>query len=151
MRASVASLIAGLMVFGGFTGALAANLKEKVKVEIEGADRQPGMEPGMYVCAAGHLHIMGTVQNVADVALGRIKVAGKAFDSEGKLLGTATASTTQPKLKPGEKAGFDLEFVNVTGASTTLISCFFTRSIRAEDPGLSSAARVTSLRTEPGV
>jgi len=115
MRASVAWLIAGLMVFGGFTGALAANLKEKVKVEIEGADRQPGMEPGMYVCAAGHLHIMGTVQNVADVALGRIKLAGKAFDSEGKLLGTATASTTQPTLKPGEKAGFDLEFVKVTG------------------------------------
>ena len=69
----------------------------------------------MYVCAAGHLHIMGTVQNVADVALGRIKVAGKAFDSEGKLLGAATVSTTQPRLKPGEKAGFDLEFVHVTG------------------------------------
>src|SRR5437899_10692630 len=103
MRASVAWLIAGLMVFGGFTGALAANLKEKVKVEIEGADRQPGMEPGMYVCAAGHLHIMVTVQNVAAVAQGRIKVAGKAFDSEGKLLGTATATTTQPKLKTGEK------------------------------------------------
>ena len=116
MRASMAWLTAGLMVFGVVTGAVAANLTDKVKVEIEGADRQPGMEPGMYVCAAGHLHIKGTVQNVADVALGRIKVAGKAFDSEGKLLGTANASTTKPTLKPGEKAGFDLEFVTVTGA-----------------------------------
>src|SRR5438552_18957913 len=108
MRASVAWLIAGLMVFGGFTGALAANLKEKVKVEIEGADRQPGMEPGMYVCAAGHLHIMGTVQNVADVALGRFKLAGKAFDYEGKLLGTATESSKYPMITVGETAGIDI-------------------------------------------
>src|SRR5438128_11813513 len=112
MRASVAWLIAGLMVFGGFTGALAANLKEKVKVEIEGADRQPGMEPGMYVCPAGHLHILRPVQHFADGALGRIKLAGKPSDSEVKLLGTATASTMQPTLRPVETVRSGLDFVN---------------------------------------
>ncbi len=115
MKANVAWLIAGLLVSGGFTGALAAGLADKLKVEVDAADRQPGMEPGMYVCAGGHLHIRGTVQNLADVALGRIKVAGKAFDSSGKLLGTATVSTGKSTLKPGEKAPFDLEFVAVTG------------------------------------
>ena len=74
MKANVAWLIAGLLVSGGFTGALAAGLADKLKVEVDAADRQPGMEPGMYVCAGGHLHIRGTVQNLADVALGRIKV-----------------------------------------------------------------------------
>jgi hypothetical protein len=115
MKASVVWLIAGLMILGGVTGVLAANLAEKVRVEIEGAPHQPGMEPGTYVCAAGHLHVKGTVQNLADVALGRIKVAGKALDSEGKVLGTATASTAQPTLDPGAKTEFDLEFVTVTG------------------------------------
>jgi hypothetical protein len=115
MKAKAAWLITGLVAFGGFTGALAADLAEKVKVEVDADDRQPGMEPGMYVCAGGHLHIRGTVQNLADVALGRITVAGKAFDSAGKLLGTATASTATPRLKPDEKAPFDLEFVTVTG------------------------------------
>ena len=64
---------------------------------------------------AGHLHVRGTVQNLADVPLGPIKVAGRALDSAGKVLGTATASTEQRKLSPGAKAGFDLEFVTVTG------------------------------------
>jgi hypothetical protein len=115
MNANVAWLIAGLIVFGGVTGALAADLAEKVKVEVDAADHQPGMEPGMSVCAGGHLHIRGTVQNLADVALGRITVAGKAFDSAGTLLGTATGSTATPRLRPDEKAPFDLEFVAVTG------------------------------------
>ena len=115
MKARLAWLIAGLMVVHGVSLALAANLAEKVKVELESTERHAGMEPGTYVCAAGHLHVRGTVQNLADVALGRIKVAGKAFDSSGKLLGTATVSTGKSTLKPGEKAPFDLEFVAVTG------------------------------------
>ena len=111
MKANVAWLIAGLLVLGGFSGAVAAGLAEKVKVEVDAGERQPGM----YVCAGGHLHIKGTVQNLADVPLGRIKVVGKAFDSAGKLLGTATVAAAKSTLKPGEKAPFDLEFVAVTG------------------------------------
>ncbi len=115
MKARLAWLIAGLMVVHGVSLALAANLAEKVKVELESTERHAGMEPGTYVCAAGHLHVRGTVQNLADVPLGPIKVAGRALDSAGKVLGTATASTEQRKLSPGAKAGFDLEFVTVTG------------------------------------
>src|SRR5438093_10870962 len=111
MKANVAWLIAGLLVLGGFSGAVAAGLAEKVKVEVDASERQPGM----YVCAGGHLHIKGTVQNLADVPLGRIKVVGKAFDSAGKLLGTATVAAAKSTLKPGEKAPFDLEFVSVSG------------------------------------
>jgi hypothetical protein len=36
------------------------NPAEKVKVEIESVGLHPGMNPGMYVCASGHLHIKGT-------------------------------------------------------------------------------------------
>ena len=43
---------------------LAADLKDKVKVEIDSVGLHPGMEPGMYVCGLGHLHIKGTVQNL---------------------------------------------------------------------------------------
>ena len=94
---------------------------EPVQVELENVDPHPGMEPGMYVCAAGHLHIRGTVRNLADVPLGPIKVAGKALDSAGKILGTATASTEQRTLAPGAKTGFDLEFVTVTGPRVQLV------------------------------
>jgi hypothetical protein len=55
------------------------------------------------------------VQNESDVALGQIKVAGKAFDARGKLLGTATATTKQAVLAPSQKAQFNLEFLDVTG------------------------------------
>ncbi len=103
MKANVAWLIAGLLVLGGFSGAVAAGLAEKVKVEVDASERQPGMEPGMYVCAGGHLHIKGTVQNLADVPLGRIKVVGKAFDSAGKLLGTATVAAAKSTLKPARR------------------------------------------------
>jgi len=121
MKARLAWLIAGLMVFHGVSLALAGNLANKVKVELEHVDPHPGMEPGMYVCAAGHLHIRGTVRNLADVPLGPIKVAGKALDSAGKILGTATASTEQRTLAPGAKTGFDLEFVTVTGPRVQLV------------------------------
>ncbi len=115
MKATLAGIIVTLATLGGFTTALAVDLKEKVKVEIESVGLHPGMDPGMYVCAGGHLHIRGKVQNLADVSLGRIKVAGKAFNADGKLLGTATSSTKEPLLGPGEKARVDLKFLTVTG------------------------------------
>ncbi len=93
MKATLAAFIVTLGVLGGFTAAPATELKDKVKVEIESMGLHRGMPPGTYVCAAGHLHIVGTVQNLAGISLGYIKVAGKAFDADGKLLGTATYST----------------------------------------------------------
>jgi len=115
MKATVMFLTVVLVTLGGFAPTLAADLKDKVKVEIESVGLHPGMDPGMYVCAFGHLHIKGTVQNLAGVALGQIKMVGKAFDAEGKLLGTATSSTKQPTIGPGEKAEINLEFLTVTG------------------------------------
>ena len=115
MKATAAGLTIAVVVFGWFSPALAADLKDRVKVEIESVGLHPGMDPGMYVCAQGHLHIKGTVQNLAGVPLGHIKVAGKAFDSEGKLLGTATSSTKPATLAPNEKAEINLEFLTVTG------------------------------------
>jgi hypothetical protein len=115
MNAIRISLLAGTLMLGGLNTSLAADLTEKVKVEIETVGLHPGMDPGMYVCASDHLHIKGTVQNMAGVTLGRIKVAGKAFGADGKLLGTATFSPTQAILKPGEKAEINLEFLTITG------------------------------------
>jgi len=112
---TTARLIIMLVILGGSMAALAVNLKDKVKVEIESVGLHPGMDPGMYVCALGHLHIKGTVQNLADISLGQIKVAGKAFGPEGKVLGTATSSTKRPVLRSGEKAEINLEFLTVTG------------------------------------
>jgi hypothetical protein len=115
MKAIGISLLVGTLIFGGLSTSLAADLKEKVKVEIESVGLHPGMDPGMYVCASDHLHIKGTVQNMAGVTLGKINVAGKAFGADGKLLGTATFSPKQAALKPGEKAEINLEFLTVTG------------------------------------
>ena len=108
-------LFVSLLVLGGISTLQAANLKGKVKAEIGTVGLHPGMDPGMYVCAANHLHIKGTVQNLANVPVGRIKVAGKAFGADGKLLGTATTSTKQATLAPGEKAEINLEFLSVMG------------------------------------
>lgn len=116
MKKTLAWLVAVLVMLGGVVPALATDFKDKVKVEIESVGLHPGMDPGMYVCAAGHLHIKGTVQNLAGVALGPIKVAGKAFDADGKLLGTATSSTKTASLAPNEKAEINLEFLTVTGS-----------------------------------
>jgi len=116
MKAILAAIIVTLGVLGGSTATPATELKDKVKVEIESMGLHRGMPPGTYVCAAGHLHIAGTVQNLADVSLGYIKIAGKAFDPDGKLLGTAMSSTRQPVLKQGEKTKFDLEFLTVIGS-----------------------------------
>ena len=51
---------------------------------------------------------------MADVTMGKIKVSGKAFAADGKLLGTATFSTKEASLAPGEKAEINLEFLTVT-------------------------------------
>jgi hypothetical protein len=115
MKVTLAWLVSGLVLLGGINLVLAADLKEKVKVGIESVGLHPGMDPGMYVCAGGHLHIKGTVQNLADVALGPVKVAGNAYDAKGKLLGSATASAKPAVLKPNEKAEINLEFLSVTG------------------------------------
>ena len=113
MKRIVLLVIAGVVLLTG--AALAADLKRKVKVEVESVGLHPGMDPGMYVCASGHLHIKGTVQNLAGVPLGVVKVAGKAYDADGKLLGTATAATKQPVLAPDAKAEVNIEFLTVTG------------------------------------
>jgi len=114
MRNSV-RLFASLLMLGAIATLQAADLKDKVKAETGTVGLHPGMDPGLYVCAANHLHIKGTVHNLAGVTVGRIKVAGKAFGADGKLLGTATTSTKQAALAPGEKAEFNLEFLSVTG------------------------------------
>lgn len=115
MKATVTGFAVALLLFGGVTAVAAADLKDQVKVEIESVGLHPGMDPGMYVCAGGHLHIKGTVQNLAAVPLGQIKVAGKAFGADDKLLGTATTVTKVTTVGPGEKAEINLEFLTVTG------------------------------------
>ena len=115
MNITVVPLFAGLLLLGGFSASLAADLKDKVKMEVDSVGLHPGMDPGMYVCASNHLHIKGTVQNLSKVAIGRVKVAGQAFGADGKVLGTSTFSTKQATLRPGEKAEVNLEFLTVTG------------------------------------
>ncbi|MDQ2961651.1 MAG: FxLYD domain-containing protein [Pseudomonadota bacterium] len=115
MRAAIAWPIVVIMMLGAVQAAVAGDLKDQVKIEIESAGVHPGMAPGMYVCAEGHLHIKGTVQNLAGVPVGPIKIAGKVFDADGKVLGTATASTKRPVLNPNDKAEINLEFLTVSG------------------------------------
>jgi hypothetical protein len=115
MRMLGTVLVAALVTTMMISPVAAKDLKDKVKVEIESVGLHPGMDPGMYVCAGGHLHIRGTVQNLTNAPLGQVKVAGRAFDADGKLLGTATTSTKVAKVAPGEKAEINLEFLTVTG------------------------------------
>ena len=115
MKASVVSVIIGLLMMGGFGVSLAADLKDKVQIETSTVGLHPGMDPGLYICANNHLHIKGMVHNLTDVTLGKIKVSGKAFAADGKLLGTATFSTKEASLAPGEKAEINVEFLTVTG------------------------------------
>lgn len=110
-------LVIGLLILGGFGVSHGADLKDKVKVETLDVGLHPGMDPGLYICAKNHLHIKGTVHNLAAVAVGKVKVSGKAFDADGRLLGTATSFTKEASLGPGEKAEINLEFLTVTGAS----------------------------------
>ena len=115
MKAAIAWPIVAIMTLGGVDAALAGDLKDEVKIEIGSAGEHSGMAPGTYICAAGHFHIKGTVQNLATEPVGPVKVAGKVFDADGKLLGTATATTKRPLLNPKDKADVDLEFLTVTG------------------------------------
>jgi len=115
MKAHIAWNIAAFVALLMPGPLLAADLKDEIKVEVDSTAMDPHMKPGTFVCAAGHFHIKGTVQNVGAVPVGPIKVAGKVFDSDGKLLGTATASTKAAVLNPNEKAPVNLEFLTVTG------------------------------------
>jgi hypothetical protein len=115
MKAVIAWSVVALMMLGGGGVALAGDLKDEVKIEIESTEVHSGMEPGMYVCAAGHLHLKGTVQNLSGVPMGPIKVTGKVFDADGKVLGTATTSTKRLVLNPNDKSEINLEFLTVTG------------------------------------
>jgi hypothetical protein len=112
IRVVLVASILGTLIAGPLA---ASDLKDKVKVEIESVGLHPGMDPGMYVCASGHLHIKGTVQNLAEVPLRQVKVAGRAFDGDDKLLGTATTTTKVKQVGPREKAEINLEFLTVTG------------------------------------
>ncbi len=112
--AFVIAAIVGTMIVSPVA---AKDFRDKVKVEVDSVGLHPGMDPGMYVCAGGHLHIKGTVQNMADVPLRQIKVTGRAFDGAGKLLGTAATTTKIDKLAPGQKTEINLEFLTVTGAA----------------------------------
>jgi hypothetical protein len=112
---TVVGLLVALVAMGGIGTVAAKDLKDKVKVEVESVGLHPGMDPGMYVCAGGHLHIKGTVQNLADAPLRHVKVSARAYDADGKLLGTATTMTKGEKLVPKEKAEINVEFLNVTG------------------------------------
>ena len=115
MKRTITRLVVAIAILGGLSPALAADMKDKVKMEVGSVGLHPGMDPGLYVCALGHLHIKGTVQNLSDVPLGPIKVAGKAFDADGKLLGAASSTIKQAVLAPSQKTEFNLEFLTVTG------------------------------------
>lgn len=115
MKTTVMWLFVGLLLFGTFDVLRAQDLKDKVKVETLNIGLDPRMDPGFYICAGGHLHIRGTVHNMSDARVGRVKVMGQVFGADGKLLGTATVSTKQASLAPGDKAEIDLEFLTVTG------------------------------------
>ncbi len=115
MKRTGTSLIAALVIIGAIGPAQAANMKDHVKVEIDSMGLHPGLAPGMYVCASTHLHVKASVENLANLVLGQIKVAGKAYGPDRVLLGKATSSTKNSFLLPGEKADVDLEFLTITG------------------------------------
>lgn len=114
MKTVIVSIVT-LLVAASMLTVGAAELKKEVTVEIQRAGLHADMAPGMYVCAEGHLHIKGTVQNLTEAPVGPVKVAGKVFDANGKVLGTATASTKRSVLNPNDTADVNLEFLTVTG------------------------------------
>lgn len=114
---NVVSVAVVLMAAMIVSPAAANDLKDKVKVEIESVGLHPGVDPSMYVCASGHLHIKGKVENTANVPLRQVKVAGRAYDAAGQLLGTAITTTKTERLAPGQKAEINLEFLTVTGTA----------------------------------
>lgn len=119
MRATLTWLIVALVVTSAAIAVVQAeDLKSKVQVEKSYVGLHPGLDPGLYVCAGGHLHVKGVVQNLADVTLSSVTIEGRAYDAQGNLLGTASpAKKSRPlvALTPGEKREFDLEFLTVTG------------------------------------
>jgi hypothetical protein len=121
MKGIGAVLLATLIITTMGGAPAAKDLKDSVKVEIESVGLHPGMDPGMYVCASGHLHIKGTVQNLTGVSLRQVKVTGRAFNAQGTLLGTATTSTKAENIAPGEKAEINLEFLTVTGPAISQV------------------------------
>ena len=116
MKRAIAGSIVGLMALGATLAAGAAEPNNQVKVEIQSVGLHADMAPGTYVCAEGHFHVKGTVQNLTAVPVGPVKVAGKVFDANGKLIGTATASTKRAVLNPNDTAEVNVEFLTVTGA-----------------------------------
>jgi hypothetical protein len=114
MKAVIAGSIVVMAALAA-AGVAAAELKDEMKIQVETAELHAGMAPGTFVCAEGHFHIRGTVQNLASVPVGQVKVSGKVFDADGKLLGTATSSTRTPVLNPNDRAPINLEFLKVTG------------------------------------
>lgn len=118
MRILPSLLIAALLVLFGSvqgSGIEATHYKDTVKLEVLSVGLQPGMPPGFYICAEGHLHIRASVKNTGSVPLDGIRVAGKVFDESGQLLGTATASAKPEKIAPNGMSEVNLEFLKVTG------------------------------------
>jgi hypothetical protein len=110
-------IAAFLVLFGSVPGSAieATQYKDTVKLQVLSVGLQPGMPPGFYICAAGHLHIRASVQNTGSVPLDGIKVDGKVFDASGALLGTATAVAKPAKIAPNGMSEVNLEFLTVTG------------------------------------
>ncbi len=110
-------IAASLVLFGSVPGSSieATQYKDTVKLQVLSVGLQPGMPPGFFICAEGHLHIRASVQNTGSVPLDGVKVAGKVFDASGKLLGTATAVAKPGKIAPNGTSEVNLEFLTVTG------------------------------------
>ena len=72
------------------------------------------LEPTFH-CAADHLHIPGKVENNSDKAVGRVKVEGRAYDENGNLISSTTSWVMSDSILPAESAGFNLEFLDITG------------------------------------
>ena len=70
MNHTKTSLVAALVTLGALSPVLAANLKDKVNVEIESVKFHADMDPGMYMCAAQHLHIRAALENRAALMWG---------------------------------------------------------------------------------
>jgi hypothetical protein len=98
------------------TLALAEDMKDKVKYETDYVGLHPGVDPGMYVCGPGHVHIRGKVQNLSGGSLHRIKVEAKAYDAQGNLMGSAADATKADIILNNEKAEIDLEFRSIPGS-----------------------------------
>ena len=113
MKVTSLVIAALVLIAGGAPGLAADNLASKIKVAVDSAQK-PGMEPGMYECMGGHLHVTGTLQNANDVPVKMVKLEGKVFDESGAVLGAAT-DVNKKELKPGATTAFDIEFVKVTG------------------------------------